>query len=418
MSFCWNKVYSSNKSIVLILCILSLITLSMWDDIATKFLHAAGFLSAFYFITSPKKFLIKSPALLIFISLCLLGIINIIWYWHYKTSGSIYANAYRGPMETGKIALCSGFTFLVLFAKNEIRSKINYRNIILFSSLATQVLFFAHAMWQHFYLNVNRVALSASHATTAGYIILFPSLLAAILILKSDIKHKTTLYTINFMLSLCAVIVTETRAAILVFPFFAFLLIILDSFFNKRINYKLYFLIALALLTGVFVFKNTLLMRMDDLNKDLVSYFRDNTKTSVGARLAMYEVGLKIYSPLGQSLEERAHKIHDLEIKEPRLSGVLPFINSHLHNDLIDTLSTRGIPGIVLTILVFSSILVYALRTAKEPYILILLFSLLVTGLSDVILFSKPVPTAVFVTLILICVYFNAPSDQQLQEKG
>ncbi|ENB10146.1 surface polymer ligase WaaL domain protein, partial [Escherichia coli BCE008_MS-01] len=42
-------------------------------------------------------------------------------------------------------------------------------------------------MWQHFYLNVDRVALSASHATTAGYIILFPSLLASILILKSDL---------------------------------------------------------------------------------------------------------------------------------------------------------------------------------------------------------------------------------------
>ncbi|EPF7477669.1 O-antigen ligase family protein, partial [Escherichia coli] len=162
---------------------------------------------------------------LIFISLCLLGIVNIIWYSHYKVSGSIYTNAYRGPMETGKIALCSAFIFLVLFAKNEIRTKIKFEKLILFASLATQLLFFAHAMWQHFYLNVDRVALSASHATTAGYIILFPSLLASILILKSDFRHKTTLYTINFMLSLCAVIVTETRAAILVFPFFALLLI-------------------------------------------------------------------------------------------------------------------------------------------------------------------------------------------------
>ena len=91
-------------------------------------------------------------------------------------------------------------------------------------------------------------------------------------------------------------------------------------------------------------------------------------------------------------------KIHELEEKEPRLSGALPFVDSHLHNDLIDTLSTRGIPGVVLTILAFSAIFIYALRTAKEPYILILLFSLLVVGLSDVILFSKPVPTAVFVT--------------------
>lgn len=131
----------------------------------------------------------------------------------------------------------------------------------------------------------------------------------------------------------------------------------------------------------------------------------------------MYEVGLKTYSPIGQSLEKRAEKIHELEEKEPRLSGALPYVDSHLHNNLIDTLSTRGIPGVVLTILAFSAILIYALRTAKEPYILILLFSLLVVGLSDVILFSKPVPTAVFITIILLCAYFKAQSDQCLLEK-
>ncbi|HCB3485735.1 TPA: ligase, partial [Escherichia coli] len=240
MSFCWNEINSGIKSLILILCIFSLMTLSLWDDVATKFLHAAGIISALYFLVTPKKTITNNPTLLIFISLCLLGIVNIIWYSHYKISGSVYTNAYRGPMETGKIALCSAFIFLVLFAKNEMRTKIKFGKLILFASLATQLLFFAHAMWQHFYLNVDRVALSASHATTAGYIILFPSLLASILILKSDFRHKTTLYTINFMLSLCAVIVTETRAAILVFPFFALILIVMDSYINKRINYKLY----------------------------------------------------------------------------------------------------------------------------------------------------------------------------------
>lgn len=414
MSLCWNKIHTNIKHLILILCVLSLISLSLWDNIATKFLHTAGFLAAFYVFIAPKKALSKNATLPIFISLCLFGIVNIIWYWHYKTTGSVYTNAYRGPMEMGKIALCSGFIFLVLFAKDQVSSRINFQKIILFSSLLTQLFFFIHAMWQHFYLNIDRVALSASHATTAGYIILFPALLAAILILKSDFKHKTTLYTLNFMLSLCAIIVTETRAAILVFPFFSLLLIIMDSFLNKRVNYKLYCFIAIALLAGVFIFKNTLLMRMNDLNQDLVSYSHNNTKTSVGARLAMYEVGLKTFSPMGQSLEERAHKIHALELKEPRLSGALPYIDSHLHNDLIDTLSTRGVPGVLLTILVFTSILFYALRIAKEPYILILLFSLLVVGLSDVVLFSKPVPTAVFVTLILLCAYFKAQSNQRI----
>ncbi|HBD3386486.1 TPA: ligase, partial [Escherichia coli] len=123
MSFCWNEINSGIKSLILILCIFSLMTLSLWDDVATKFLHAAGIISALYFLATPKKTITNNPTLLIFISLCLLGIVNIIWYSHYKVSGSVYTNAYRGPMETGKIALCSAFIFLVLFAKNEMRTK-------------------------------------------------------------------------------------------------------------------------------------------------------------------------------------------------------------------------------------------------------------------------------------------------------
>ena len=36
----------------------------------------------------------------------------------------------RGPMETGKIALCSAFIFLVLFAKDEMRTKIKFGEIL------------------------------------------------------------------------------------------------------------------------------------------------------------------------------------------------------------------------------------------------------------------------------------------------
>ncbi|MBB7557104.1 ligase, partial [Escherichia coli] len=42
MSFCWNEINSGIKSLILILCIFSFMTLSLWDDVATKFLHSAG----------------------------------------------------------------------------------------------------------------------------------------------------------------------------------------------------------------------------------------------------------------------------------------------------------------------------------------------------------------------------------------
>lgn len=64
MSFCWNEINSGVKSLILILCMLSLMTLSLWDDVATKFLHAAGIISALYFLASPKT-ITNNPTLLI-----------------------------------------------------------------------------------------------------------------------------------------------------------------------------------------------------------------------------------------------------------------------------------------------------------------------------------------------------------------
>ncbi|NYY76408.1 hypothetical protein DMI62_00205 [Escherichia coli] len=121
---------------------LSLMTLSLWDDVATKVSSCSWNYICIIFSSITKKTITNNPTLLIFISLCLLGIVNIIWYSHYKVSGSVYTNAYRGPMETGKIALCSAFIFLVLFAKDEMRTKIKFGKLILFASLATQVTFF------------------------------------------------------------------------------------------------------------------------------------------------------------------------------------------------------------------------------------------------------------------------------------
>lgn len=391
--------------------------MSYWDDISTKLLHAAGLLAFVSFLTNPKKYIAKNPALIIFISLCLLGSINIIWYSIFKEPGTLYANAYRGPMEAGKIAFFSAFIFLVLISnfKSDVTKK--SKKWIYYSSLLTQVLFFIHAMWQHLYLNISRVDLSTSHATTAGYIMMFPALLSSILIIKSESRHKTILYMFSFLLSLSAIITTGTRGAILVFLFFSLFIVFLNNIFNKKIDYKFCFLFLFSIVCGLFVFKDTLVVRINDFNNDISRYSNDNSRTSVGARFAMYEVGLKSYAIMGQSLEDRAKKIHELEITEPRLSGALPYIDSHLHNDFIDTLSTRGIPGILLIIFVYYSFAFYSLKKAKEPYILILLSSLMIIGLSDVIFFSKPVPTAALITLTLLCVFLKV-NDQNSNKAG
>lgn len=147
MLFCWNEINSGIKFLILILCIFFLMILFLWDDVVIKFFYAVGIIFVLYFLMTLKKTIINNSILLIFILLCFLGIINIIWYSYYKVLGFVYINVYCGPMETGKIVLCSVFIFLVFFVKNELRIKIKFGKLILFVFLVMQLFFFVYVMW-------------------------------------------------------------------------------------------------------------------------------------------------------------------------------------------------------------------------------------------------------------------------------
>ena len=71
--------------------------------------------------------------------------------------------------------------------------------------------------------------------------------------------------------------------------------------------------------------------------------------TSIGARLAMQQVGISTGKAhlWGQSLEQRGEEIQRLVEQDLQLRGALEFINVHLHNEVIDTFSLKGIPGLL-----------------------------------------------------------------------
>jgi len=306
-------------------------------------------------------------------------------------------------MEAGKLAFCCAISGLVLLAKD---NKKNFQDInYIFLALILPVLFFGYAIWQHYFLHLDRVLFSSSHATSAAYILLFCSLFSLVIIIKSKIRFYKVLFIASFFISLWSVITTETRAVIIVYPVLTLLILIADALMHKKIEYKLYAYFSLIFIVSLFIFKDTINTRLQDLSRDINLYSNNNTVSSVGARFAMYEAGIKTFTPLGQSLEKRAEKIHELEIKEPRLKGALPYIDSHLHNDLIDTLSTRGALGVLSVLFIYFSFAYYSIRYSKEPYILIVIFALILIGLSDVALFAKSVPAATFASLLLLCAF-------------
>lgn len=74
--------------------------------------------------------------------------------------------------------------------------------------------------------------------------------------------------------------------------------------------------------------------------------------------------------------------------QQPRLSGVMPYINVHLHNELLETYSLKGIWGVLLLLALYVSLFFSSFRPQRNALLLSVSASLFVYGLSDVIFFS------------------------------
>lgn len=130
--------------------------------------------------------------------------------------------------------------------------------------------------------------------------------------------------------------------------------------------------------------------------------------TSVGARFAMYKTGIESsYNNFtGQSLEERGYKIKKIVENNKELSGALLFLNIHLHNQIIDTLSTTGWLGVILNILFLISIITF-IHKKNIPMMYTYVVAIVLYGLSDILTYAVPVPLAWLLTLTLICSLVN-----------
>lgn len=394
--------------IILSLYFIGFFSLAIDNHIANKIINATGFFSFFVVLINPGYYFKGSKGHWVFVAILLLGILNLCWYGFYKTPEAIYKNAYRGYLEMGKMAVFSAFSFLVLTHKDTI-CKFKYH---LLAATVGQVILLSRAFYQGVYIGADRIPLSAMNAvpgtmgaaTIAAYIITFSAIYASCVILMSELKYKIPLFFINFILSFSAVVMTGTRAAIFTYPLVTFLSIVIR--YRKRKSFLIKTLGALFtafILCGI-LFKSEIENRINILSNDIARYERGNSNSSVGARFAMTEVGF-YSSPTNftwQSLESRGEKIKQLAQQNKIWSSAIYYLDVHMHNEVIEALSTKGIVGVIALLLFYLSIGIYA-YTVKEPLILMFLFALMLFGISDVTMHAKPIPSAWIVCLYLFC---------------
>ncbi|EJE3128324.1 TPA: O-antigen ligase, partial [Escherichia coli] len=159
----------------------------------------------------------------------------------------------------------------------------------------------------------------------------------------------------------------------------------------------------------VIIFNKPIQNRYNEALNDLNSYTNANSVTSLGARLAMYEIGLDIFkkSPFSfRSAESRAESMNLLVAEHNRLRGALEFSNVHLHNEIIEAGSLKGLMGIFSTLFLYFS-LFYIAYKKRALGLLILTLGIVGIGLSDVIIWARSIPIIIISAIVLLLVINN-----------
>ncbi len=379
-------------------CLLTLAIMPFSSIIAGWLFYLTCSLSVFYVATHLRTVIVAKRLLLIPLCLLAIGLTNLIWYHHYYQPDSLFPyvyNAYRTSAHAGILGAFILLTVLHISQKN--------RQQPLFYIIAICVLTLSYAFYQSLFSGMHRIALVFGTATSAAYFLTFIGALSAQALLKLDSAYKYYLYLGHFLLVTIAIFLTETRAAIFVYPIVGATILLSEVRHNKRLFIKAFIGSSATILLCLFLFQDTLHQRISDLINDIHSYSMNNSMTSVGARIAMYQSGIEAGEEalLGQSAEQRAEHIIAQAKQESELSGALRYLNVHLHNEVIDAFSLKGLPGAILLVLLYAALFYFSFFVLRSHLSAALLFALLMYGLSDVILYSRDMLIAWLMTFCL-----------------
>lgn len=379
-------------------CLLTLSLLPFSTIAAGWVFYLTGVFAVLYVMTHLQT-LLSAKRLLVLPGLLLLaGVTNLLWFYLYYQPDTHFADVYYAHRASGHAAILGAFILLAACHMPQ-----GDRPYIRRWSLIICAMTLAYAFYQAFLHGQHRVGLVFGPATSAAYYITFIGALSGQALLKLNSRFKYHLYLAHFLLVSSAIFLTQTRAAIFVYPLVGALILLSEVRHDKARLIKAFFGSALTMALCVMLFHGTLQHRVNDLLYDMRSYSMNNSQTSVGARLAMYQSGIEVgeTAPFGQSAEQRAEKIRTLAQQDPALSGAVNYVNIHLHNEVIDAFSLKGWPGALLIALLYAALIYFSLFILRSHLSVALLFALLMFGLSDVILYARDMLMAWLVAFCL-----------------
>nr|WP_246859691.1 O-antigen ligase family protein [Dickeya oryzae] len=207
-------------------------------------------------------------------------------------------------------------------------------------------------------------------------------------------------FFIVFFISYAVILLTDTRNVIFAFPFIFFFI----AFCAMRVLKIKWILVFVLLLISVLCINyNKISHRVSDAVNETQGFanYNGNNSGALSSRLAMWRLGMKffIHHPLGSNKEARSEWAKNYILTENKYQAALPYLDIHLHNEIIDTASLQGVLGVILLFLFYVSITLYA--WVNKNFILLSVSAIIITsGLTDVIFISRE--QTIFFTLMLV----------------
>ncbi|MBV6694808.1 O-antigen ligase family protein [Serratia quinivorans] len=381
-------------------CSIAFCTIPFGSDTGRNLFYVASYISFIAVCLNLKYYFKNKRNLIVPILFFCVGMGSIFWLQHFKQPGD-YINIYRSYMSTGKLQIATAF--ILLIALNE---RLCMQRAFIIIALVAGIAVNGYSLYQGLWLDIGRVEINFDRATVAAYLITAINLvmLQAILMLRT--KYRIPLYIFGFLITFSTLVLTGTRAAMLVYPVAVGLSILATKhLISHKHKILLITSVPLLLLASGLVFKSQIEQRIAAFETDLRLIDQPQTENSIISRISMQIAAIHTGSaaPLGQSAEQRGEEIRAMVLHQPHLAGVMPYINVHMHNELLETYSLKGVWGTLFLLALYIGLFVSSLKPHRNALLLGVTFSLFVYGLSDVIFFSTE-GTAIFCLAIIASV--------------
>ncbi|QWA09441.1 O-antigen ligase family protein [Sodalis ligni] len=254
-------------------------------------------------------------------------------------------------LNSGKKLIFGGALIFYITQFSHYLASFNYRKYLLSGFALAFVLATGYGLYQ-IHHGMDRIALSTNRATIAAYIYSALSILLIylLLIFKKTVNHHMTLMAV-ITISFLVIIMMGTRAAILAH----LLMISLMMLFHFRKIYLKPLLIVMVLLGfGVGMsYGKYIKPKIEQTDSEIALYQNGNDQSSLGSRFSLWYVGLNIFSqhPFGNTVEGRHMQAAEIIVHDPGNRTAMEYIDTHLHNELLEAASLQGIVGLLTVVL-------------------------------------------------------------------